>query len=81
MQSGIERYAVADKHQLFTVDFVVIKLQMALQLFYRDGWRTDIQLIGKKLNITSDYWRSVLESTGQHEVTPFSEDPTVFCSR
>ncbi|MYL82879.1 ATP-dependent 6-phosphofructokinase [Desulfovibrio aerotolerans] len=39
-----------------------------------------VTLKRKKLNITSDYWRSVLESTGQHEVTPFSEDPTVFCS-
>jgi 6-phosphofructokinase 1 len=35
----------------------------------------------KKLNITSDYWRSVLESTGQHAVTPFTDDPAVFCPR
>lgn len=40
-----------------------------------------VTLKRKKLNITSDYWRSVLESTGQHEVTPFTEDPTVYCSR
>ncbi|MHC1790160.1 ATP-dependent 6-phosphofructokinase [Solidesulfovibrio sp.] len=38
-----------------------------------------VTLKRKKLNVASDYWRSVLESTGQHEVTPFSEDPTVFC--
>jgi len=39
-----------------------------------------VTLKRQKLNVASDYWRSVLESTGQHEVTPFTEDPTVFCS-
>ncbi len=38
-----------------------------------------VTLRRKKLNITSDYWRAVLESTGQHGVTPFTEDPAVFC--
>jgi len=38
-----------------------------------------VTLKRKKLNVTSDYWRAVLESTGQHGVTPFAEDPTVFC--
>jgi 6-phosphofructokinase 1 len=38
-----------------------------------------VTLRRKKLNIASDYWRAVLESTGQHAVTPFSEDPGVFC--
>jgi 6-phosphofructokinase 1 len=39
-----------------------------------------VTLKRKKLNITSDYWRSVLESTGQHGVTPFTDEPEVFCS-
>lgn len=30
-----------------------------------------VTLRRKKLNITSDYWRSVLESTGQYDITPF----------
>jgi len=34
-----------------------------------------VTLRRKKLNVTSDYWRSVLESTGQHMVTPFIRDP------
>jgi 6-phosphofructokinase 1 len=38
-----------------------------------------VTLRRKKLNITSDYWRSVIESTGQHGVTPFTDDPAVFC--
>jgi len=38
-----------------------------------------VTLRRKKLNIASDYWRAVLESTGQHAVTPFHEDPGVFC--
>jgi 6-phosphofructokinase 1 len=38
-----------------------------------------VTLRRKKLNITSDYWRAVLESTGQHQVTPFTKDPEVFC--
>ena len=38
-----------------------------------------VTLRRKKLNIASDYWRAVLESTGQHAVTPFNEEPSVFC--
>ncbi len=38
-----------------------------------------VTLRRKKLNITSDYWRSVIESTGQHGVTPFTDDPAIFC--
>jgi len=38
-----------------------------------------VTLRRKKLNISSDYWRAVLESTGQHGVTPFTDDPSVFC--
>lgn len=34
-----------------------------------------VTLRRKKLNISSDYWRSVLESTGQYGVTPFAEEP------
>ena len=38
-----------------------------------------VTLRRKKLNVTSDYWRSVLESTGQHMVTPFTREPVVYC--
>ncbi len=38
-----------------------------------------VTLRRKKLNIASDYWRSVIESTGQHSVTPFTDDPAIFC--
>ncbi len=38
-----------------------------------------VTLRRKKLNIASDYWRAVLESTGQHAVTPYTGDPSVFC--
>ena len=38
-----------------------------------------VTLRRKKLNIASDYWRSVLESTGQHGVTPFTDEPAMFC--
>jgi len=33
----------------------------------------------KKLNIASDYWRAVLESTGQHSVSPMLGDEQVVC--
>jgi 6-phosphofructokinase 1 len=33
----------------------------------------------KKLNVNSDYWRSVLESTGQHGVTPLPGDEATLC--
>ncbi|KUG29031.1 pyrophosphate--fructose 6-phosphate 1-phosphotransferase, alpha subunit [hydrocarbon metagenome] len=33
----------------------------------------------KKLNVHSDYWRSVLESTGQHGVTPLPGDEVTLC--
>ena len=39
-----------------------------------------VTLRRKKLNITSDYWRSVLESTGQHVVTPFTREPVLYCA-
>ena len=39
-----------------------------------------VTLRRKKLNIASDYWRSVIESTGQYNVTPFIDDPKIFCS-
>jgi len=38
-----------------------------------------VTLRRKTLNIASDYWRAVLESTGQHAVTPYTGDPSVFC--
>jgi len=33
----------------------------------------------KKLNVHSDYWRAVLESTGQHGVTPLPGDEVTLC--
>lgn len=33
----------------------------------------------KKLNVTSDYWRAVLESTGQLSITPMLGDDKVVC--
>jgi 6-phosphofructokinase 1 len=33
----------------------------------------------KKLNVHSDYWRAVLESTGQHGVTPLPGDEATLC--
>jgi len=35
----------------------------------------------KKLNVHSDYWRSVLESTGQHGVTPLPGDEATLCPK
>ncbi len=35
----------------------------------------------KKLNIVSDYWRAVLESTGQHGVTPLPGDEGTLCAK
>jgi 6-phosphofructokinase 1 len=40
-----------------------------------------VTLRRKKLSVTSDYWRAVLESTGQHDVTPFTDAPAVFCPK
>ncbi|MDQ7831697.1 MAG: ATP-dependent 6-phosphofructokinase [Desulfovibrionaceae bacterium] len=35
----------------------------------------------KKLNVNSDYWRAVLESTGQHGVTPLPGDEATLCPK
>ncbi len=35
----------------------------------------------KRLNIASDYWRAVLESTGQHGVTPLPGDEGTVCAK
>ena len=38
-----------------------------------------VTLKRKKLNIASDYWRAVLESTGQHGLSPMPGDKTTAC--